>query len=227
MEQNYRSQILIGVVAFGAGLGLGYLLGIRKKEPTYQVIPPVGKSEEAEPDIPTVVTDDNREAAKAFIQEVVDGKHPGVVFKGPADESEDIEPVAINIFTNEDIEWNYEAELASRNPSEPYVIHRDEFFANEKDYFQGTLTYYGGDDILVDEDNQPIYNHSSIIGDMLFGKGSGDPNVFYVRNDKRKAEFEICHDPGMYAVEVMGIVEEPDEPAKGLQHSGVPKFRDG
>lgn len=138
-----------------------------------------------------------------------------------------------------DDKWDYDEELAKRTPDQPYVIHRDEFYENTHDYSQYTLTYYSGDDILVDEEDAPIYGYHKVVGDLKFGHGSqGDPNVFFVRNDKLRAEYEIINDPGLYSVEVLGLSiednvrarrvrEQREEKGQGLKHSnsGVPKFR--
>lgn len=118
------------------------------------------------------------------------------------------EPEVVNqsIFANNgDDGWDYEAEVTKRTKTEPYILHKDEFFDDEEGYIQLTLTYYEGDDILVDEEEAPIYNHASVVGPLKFGHGSGDPNVFYVRNDKRRCEYEILRHEGLYSREVLGL----------------------
>lgn len=143
----------------------------------------------------------------------------------PQAEETEVEPVARSVFAGTDSEWNYEKELSNRSSSEPYVIHKDEFYEQSTDYSQLTLTYYAGDDILVDEDDTPVYNHVQVVGPMQFGHGSGDPNVFHVRNDKRKAEYEILKDPGMYSKEVLGLDIENNARSADLRHSHtVPRF---
>jgi hypothetical protein len=141
----------------------------------------------------------------------------------PEPEEEEVEQ---NIFANNgDSDWDYKEEQRRRSELAPYVLHKDEFFADEKDYTQITLTYYAGDDILTDEDDKPIYNHRSIVGDMKFGHGSGDPNVFYVRNDKNRAEYEILLHEGLYSVEVLGLEIENNQRARDIKHSEHTKFR--
>lgn len=139
---------------------------------------------------------------------------------------EDVQEVVTHsIFAGNDDEWNYAVEIRKRNTKEPCVIHKDEFFTDEKGYAQSTLTYYSGDDILVDEDDTPIYNHADVTGPLLFGHGSGDSNVVYIRNDKRKAEYEILRDPGLYSVEVLGLSIEKNDRVKELKHSKNMRFR--
>lgn len=141
----------------------------------------------------------------------------------PQEEPE--EESVVNIFASEDTEWNQEAEEASRqNATEPYVISKDEFYSDELGYTQTTLTYYQGDDILVDQEDIPVYNYTATIGELKFGHGSQDANVFFVRNDKNKAEYEIIRDRGHYSVEVLGLEAEAQTERAQLKHS-LRKFR--
>jgi hypothetical protein len=112
-------------------------------------------------------------------------------------------------FTAPVTDWDMEKELAEReaNPGKPYVIHKDEFWNEELGYTQTSLGYYDVNDILVDDDNKPIYNYKRIVGPLKWGHGSGDPNVFHVRNDKLEAEYEIvCYRGEEY---VPGRFDEP------------------
>lgn len=137
----------------------------------------------------------------------------------------DKEEEVASVFRLVDEDWNYDEEVPKRGPEVPYILHRDEFFADEKGYDnQTTLTYYQGDDVLCDENDVPIYNPERAVGKLIFGHGSGDPNVVYVRNEKLEAEYEVLLDQGHYVVEVLGgqvgdALEKPD-----LKHS-VYKFR--
>lgn len=134
--------------------------------------------------------------------------------------------ITSNVFAdNSDDGWDYEEELKSRTPSKPYILHKDEFYADEMDFSQITLTYYAGDDIMADEDETPVYNYKLVTGDLNFGHGSGDPGVVYVRNEKRRAEYEILHDPGLFTVEVMGLEIEDNARVENLKHSDNRKFK--
>lgn len=140
--------------------------------------------------------------------------------------SESEEPPHHNIFANDDT-WDYEAEVASRTKTAPYVIHRDEWFTNESGYPQHTFTYYNGDDILVDDNEkfpQPIYRHDKVVGEIKdkFGHGSGDRSVVYVRNDDLGAEYEIILLESLYSVEVQGM-DNPNDPRN---REPLKKFRD-
>lgn len=138
----------------------------------------------------------------------------------------DLEPLPVNVFSAEDNDWDYEEELKTRGPDRPFIVHRDEYFSQEADgYSQSTLTWYNGDSILVDEHDVPIYGHENIVGELIFGKGSGDKNVVYVRNDKLEAEYEVLFDPGSYLVEVLGEqVESSLSSPEDIRHS-ITKFR--
>lgn len=139
----------------------------------------------------------------------------------PTEDDED----SINIFASEDDGWNQEDEDRIRSESdEPYILHKDEFWGDEKGYTQNTLTYYAGDNTLCSEDSTPIYNIQEVVGELKFGHGSGDRNVAYVRNDKLKAEYEVIRDRGHFSVEVLGLVEEEAQERAQLKHS-LRKFR--
>lgn len=108
---------------------------------------------------------------------------------------------------DKDAGWSYPAELARRTPNNPYIIHQDEFFENETEFSQTTLTYYEGDDVLADTDDTVIHNRLTLIGDPLsrFGHGTDDYNVLYVRNPHLEMEYEICRVQKSFEVEVEGL----------------------
>lgn len=133
----------------------------------------------------------------------------------------------INIFPQDDDDWKWELELDARraNPGKPYILHRDEYYHNEDDLDQVTITYYEGDSILTDDGDVPVYDPEKIVGQLAFGHGSGDPNICYVRNDKLGVEYEVLRDRGYYQVEVLGEEMATDIERKDLKHS-ITKFRD-
>lgn len=244
LNNPVHTAIASSVVSLAVGFAAGYIWRKRR----FYVI----KAEAPQPELDftgvetvnDLPTGDNRRPPKVIITP----EHP--VFTAPEDgvyaiethipDDDDtvitIEPVGPefdepdivthNVFAGNDIDWDYDEELKNRTDTEPYVLHKDEFFENESDYVQSTFTYYEGDDILTDaDDDSIIYNVHDIIGEYKFGHGSGDPKVFYVRNDKRHAEYEIIKDPGHYAVEVLGNEIEANARVDELRHSRVPKFR--
>jgi len=130
-----------------------------------------------------------------------------------------------NVFAKEDDEWNYENELATRTKKIPYVIHEDEFILDEMGFTQETLTYYAGDDIMADGQDTPLYNYEGLMGELMFGHGTKDPNVVYIRNEGIRMEWEILRHSGFFEVEVLGHTIEDQYTDKELKHS-VQKFRD-
>lgn len=122
-----------------------------------------------------------------------------------------IDPVASvrNVFeeAKEDA-WDYAKEVKARKHAVPYVIHADEYNNNEREYMQIVLTYYEGDDVLSDHQDNIIDDQEHVVGlDNLtkFGHGSGDPTVVYVRNEYLEQEMEINLSKGTYAEEVHGF----------------------
>lgn len=249
-----KSPLLIplgaSIVSFGIGGVTGYILGRKKNQPQLHQQKPrlcgydipeqmafdydgmekwISEQEElagiAQPKLDTVVTiAETEQEANPFIKvgdfiEQKIGERMPTMAPDPA-------VITRSIFAANNDDWNYDSELEHRSENAPFVIHRDEFYGDEEDYTQCTVTYYASDNILVDEDDTPIYNHDSIIGPLLFGHGSGDQNIFYVRNDKRNTEYEVVHDPGFYSVEVLGL-DVDDVKSNELKHSsGLRKFRD-
>lgn len=206
-----RPLFVVGLIAFNAGAGLGYILGRRTK---YSII-----NEDKMQDLINIYTGTTAEQintkqdpvfydeGQTFIEKIIS-----------EDVEEDKTLIRRSIFVDGD-EWNYELEISKRTKDEPYVIHRDEFFNEEIDYAQSTFTYYAGDSILVDESDTPVFNHLQITGQLLFGHGSGDKNVVYIRNDKRRAEYEIVFDPSLYSVEILGLEIENNTREKDIKHS--------
>ncbi len=267
-SNRFSIPVSVGVVALGAGIGVGYILGRRKKVEVHTDLNQLAFDFDAYKLSDMRKTD--KDASSTPIQEItarpeyktIDGRSVKVIDDIPVDprlhnpeaalivgehfaaeklkeaeekiEEEDTEEtmeevanqiVTHSIFAGNDDEWNYAVEIKKRNLLEPCVIHKDEFFSDEKGYSQSTFTYYAGDDILVDEDDTPIYNHEDVTGPLLFGHGSSDNNVVYIRNDKRKAEYELLRDPGLYSEEVLGLSIENNERAADLKHSKNLRFR--
>lgn len=103
--------------------------------------------------------------------------------------------------------WDYEAEVAMRIPTQPYIIHQDEFAQNEPEYSQVTYTYYAADNVLTDEDEEKIRNPDQFVGVknlQNFGHGADDYHVLYIRNERLEIDFEVCLLAASYAETVQG-----------------------
>lgn len=237
--------IVTGVVSFGLGIGIGYILGRNHKKEIHIVPERTSKDPKAlaawieeekarmrqgtiietktteEVVIESPVVDHSADPAVSdFLAEQLEAEiqsHQG------SDGPEEVESVKRSIFAENTDDWDYDEELRHRSPAAPYILHKDEFYGEEKadeGYTQTTLTYYEGDDIMCKEDDTPLYNYTSVVGPLRFGHGSDDPKVFHVRNDRRKEEYEIIHDIGLFSVEVMNLDIEDNQRVKALD-----KFR--
>lgn len=108
-------------------------------------------------------------------------------------------------------EWDFKKEVAGRTGTKPYIIHHSEM--TELEGFETvSYTYYPVDNVLLDEDGQPITEIGMVIGDdtlSYFGHGSEDPNVVFVRNNTLRHHIEIQQLPGRsYAVDVLGLSDD-------------------
>lgn len=213
---------IISAVATAGGFLIGYIQGLRRFDKEFVVTSIETTVEERtttvfdlvptpDPDLQTLLDEEDqieREAAENAIQTKV----TDVV---------DLEPV--HIFTVPDDDWDEEMELSNRHSNEPYIIHQDEYIADEMGFHQETLTYYQGDDIMADVSDNPIYNYQGLMGELKFGHGSKDPGVVYIRNEVLHMEWEILLHQGLFEQEVMGLKME-GEVEEDLRHS-VQKFR--
>jgi len=213
MEWNNRFHTpIVGVVSFGIGAAVGYFVQHKRTEDVRRKAAWVDEifeemTQQADEEIdnqmvlgfdettePTGVIAEDIRLTDILSPETVDILTTGV---------EDRLGV-VTVFPEIVSEWDEETELSGRSPEEPYIIHRDEYFAQESGNTQKTLTYYAGDEILVDESDTPIYNYTVVVGELRFGHGSEDPNIVYIRNEKLNGEYEVIRDSGHYSVEVLG-----------------------
>ena len=126
-------------------------------------------------------------------------------------------------------DFDYEAENENRRNGVPYVISREEYEIGAAgggavaDYEQEILTYFRGDDTLVDENEAQIDDVEEIVGKAnlnRFGHGSGDPKVVYIRNEAREMDIEVLLSDGSYAEEVLGLTNGGEDE---LRHSATPR----
>ncbi len=119
----------------------------------------------------------------------------------------------VNVFAEAEVkegtpeEWA--RELRNRTEEAPYILNAEEFQEQVSGYTQLTLTYYEGDDVLVDEREDVIQEPDEMVGVYnlkRFGEWSGDARTVYVRNDVRELEFEILRHDGKYGEVVAGFV---------------------
>lgn len=97
-----------------------------------------------------------------------------------------------------------------RDKDYPYLLAEKEYEDNLEDYEQFTLLYYA-DNVLADEKGVVIEAGKEILGKETlkqFGYDSDNPNTVFVRNDKRKAEYQVIRIDGTYSELVLGIHPE-------------------
>jgi hypothetical protein len=111
--------------------------------------------------------------------------------------------------------WDQQAEEAERDPDKPYIITQEEYHACELGFAQVNLTYFEGDDTLLEDDNEPIADIEDTVGEdnlLKFGHGSHDNKVVYVRNEVFQKDFEITHSEHKYTEDVLGFIQHSDKP---------------
>lgn len=243
IRDEVARTVLAGVGGACVGAGLGYLFCLKKYERDIRIVDTLKNElelKDAQPaavpqeDLTELITtinqvvDLNREAFGAIMEKLdealsdaIASDDIAVTYGGDTIRTLDTERPST------DERWDQEAEEADRGTDAPYVISVEEWAANKTGFSQQTLEWYSGDKTLCDEDNVPVYNPEKIVGRLEFGRGSGNPDVVYVRNPSLKAEYEIVRNRGSYMVEVMGVQAEEIAAAEDLKHSQqIRKFRD-
>lgn len=157
-----------------------------------------------------------------------DGEDTIVVEKDQEEDEEDDdieqEPL-ITVIRNEDRDWDQDEEELRRSKDRPYILHVDEFIENESGYHQDTITYFAGDNIMCDSDDTPMYDYPSLMGELLFGHGSRESHIVYIRNDRLGLEWEILLHEGKYHEEILGQRMEAQTEDE-IQHAySVLRFR--
>lgn len=116
--------------------------------------------------------------------------------------------VTRNIFRDGD---DYpELDRSVRGASFPYIISLDEFEEGDQGFNRNSCTYYQKDNVLADDQDQPVDNVDEIIGrqNLQFGNSSGQKDIVFVRNMNMEVDFEIARSYGSFAEEVLEIYPE-------------------
>lgn len=128
------------------------------------------------------------------------------------DESVEVEVEERNIFDNGD---QLKIDRQNRDTSKPYVVDEHEWLSTPEGFEEVSLTYYSGDGVLGDDQDEPVENVDELIGNMnlmMFGASDpANPHILLVRNEKKKLDLEITWSDGKFAHEVLGF-EHSDEP---------------
>ena len=235
-KPQWRVPAAIGVGAFAAGSAIGYLVGCKRQKDAYtEVVQTVSA------DVSDQLRIDFEATAKQMVEDLgpIRNRYATLEDAVKAANSVDTkttvtveEVVTVEVeepshdSSSGAIEWDQAEEDENRSPDSPYVISKDEFHNGQTPHRQTSLVYYAGDNILCDEKSIPLYDHSKIVGRLEFGRGSGDPDIVYIRNEKLDSEFEVTRVDGTYQAEVLGLAaeEEADKADDSLRHS-VRRFR--
>jgi hypothetical protein len=218
-----KLSIVVGttaIVSLAAGSAAGYFIALKILDKKYQdqlqqevestkkFYAKLYKKDEFQTPESTIkeIAPGAAEAAAALINYQGLGKSFEVVDQ----RTEFVEEVLSNIFSDKTTEEISEKEKRNRTEEAPYILTKDEFMENDSEYTQSTVTYFGGDKVLIDSREDMIEEIDMTVGLgnlERFGHGSGDPNVLYVRNDRLELEFEILLSRGKYSKEVAGLEE--------------------
>lgn len=93
------------------------------------------------------------------------------------------------------------------NSDHPYVITLEQFSEEMVNFDKLTIYYYEDDGTLADENEEIISDETYIVGDealIMFGEGSDDPEIVYVRNEKLMSDYEVIRLSKSYKDEVLG-----------------------
>lgn len=138
--------------------------------------------------------------------------------EGAAPESK--EPVAYHKIRPSSVEIaKKEEKLIERSVFQPsedrgeiHVITANE--QQESGYEQVTWTYYAKDGVVTDVHEDRIEDYAKFLGTdfiEMFGVGSDDENVVYIRNEVLMIDYEVVRSHGAYVEEVLNEEYKPIE----------------
>lgn len=167
-----------------------------------------------------LTTPEGRAAVMAQISEAIEPEpeHEDLSQQHPDEEPEPA-PVVVNAFDEQAI-------LDERGGDAPYVISKEEYLRNDPGFEPYKLTWFEGDGVLIDEQDDAIPDTEAVVGDrnlQRFGRLSGNNNVVYIQNDSSRCLFEIHRDPGTAAQALFGVPDEDD--LATLEHSSMKRRR--
>lgn len=107
--------------------------------------------------------------------------------------------------------------LKTRDAQAPFRISTDEFMDDENNFSKITITYFEGDDVLVDERESVIPDIDGVIGRETlqhFGEDSDSKDTVFVRNERLQTDFEVVRETGTYTQMVLGVRDFKDSRPK-------------
>lgn len=131
---------------------------------------------------------EHKPVAEKIVEKTVKDGPLDIGWKKPSEEPEDL-PEYGKMFKNKEL---YRA---------PYVISPEEFY-DEENYEKITLTYFGIDRILADDENCMVEDIESAVGNDWEDRiGEYVQSAVYVRNDERQCDYEILYVDARYVDE--------------------------
>lgn len=105
--------------------------------------------------------------------------------------------------------------VSVRNPNGPYVISVDEFMEETDDspFQKIEMTYFEGDEVLVDMKNQIVPDIAGTVGAAnlhKFGVGTTDKDQVYIRNERLEIDVEVTRDDQTYTKVILGLPSDED-----------------
>lgn len=97
-----------------------------------------------------------------------------------------------------------ERDLTSIDRTEPYVITSDEFLHEFDHHEKESLYYYTVDDVLTDDQLEPVKNQLNVVGQDAINRLSVEQNV-WVRNEPLTTDYEIIRVTKSFKESVLGI----------------------
>lgn len=96
------------------------------------------------------------------------------------------------------------------SPRDPFIIAFDEFVQRDEIYDKLELTYYMGDDVLVDENDEMVDDVNYVLGmenmaELIdISKLSGRDTTLHIRNERLGVDYEVTSVKGTYSQYVVG-----------------------
>lgn len=227
-----------------AGIGLGYLAGWYFTKTKYEEILQVRQKEFDQPDAEVASEKTySTEEKKPNLLDTAAEAYEKTEEKVHIPTKEELEQLSLDIEHERQESRRYDAlsDVYSGNPTINTVVAEQADDSVEpamyKDYISGPqlirfweytdgdfkkvdLTYFEGDDVLMDEDERIIRDIDGTIGlESLknFGYYNPDPKVVYVRNNRLEVDFEVMRDEGSFAEQILGVQTEDTEDHKILK----------
>lgn len=189
------SYLAITILSFGAGFGAGVIFEKRRYEKNLNdEIEPIRQkfAEDLNKLKNQSKSNESSEEPKSDISEEPKPEHT-VIKK----DDDDINIAASNgssvdyvsFYTSSDPELHVEHGYSST----PVIVSPEEF-ADDGEYSFYTFFYYT-DGVVLDDADDPVEDLTDCIGDDALNHfGEYDPDTVYIRNDKKKAYYEIIKD---------------------------------